>query len=467
MSIPEKVPPRERMFDPSKFPLEDRARQLVASFAALVQSKEKRQRARRGVDKERFNAALAALVLDLAHWRLKEPKGWLYVSMTKADYAPKTRRAPFLTETFPALVHMLGKSRLLQVRLGTKATGFVEGRQTSFRAGKALRLLIDEADLLFGDIGRSLELQGDPLRLRAVDGGDNAPELPIPNSEQASRLREEMLLINRWLNEANVQWVPWEPNEKDPDTGYRFVRRGFRGTLDHCGRLSGGFWTNMSKVRRLSSLYINDVPCAELDYGQIGVRIAYSKVGVQPPPGDLYAIPGLERYRGGVKTLLNALLSKDGPSTRFPPNTADLFPGFRFADVYQLIAEYHPALVPMFGTRFYLIEQRIESDILLTVIHRMRALGIHGFPAHDCLLVSIDDREQVKTIMEDVAYEALGLPVPVDVMIDSGYSHMLDPAPPTTVEDFPLVGSVTAVSTGEPAASNTIGTLSVPHRKGA
>lgn len=121
----------------------------------------------------------------------------------------------------------------------------------------------------------------------------------------------------------------------------------------------------------------------------------------------------------------------------------------------------------MFGTRFYLIEQRIESDILLTVIHRMRALGIHGFPTHDCLLVSIDDREQVKTIMEDVAYEALGLPVPVEVMIDSGYSHMLYPAPPTTVEDFPLVGSVTTVSTGEPAPSNTIGTLSVPHRKGA
>jgi hypothetical protein len=40
---------------------------------------------------------------------------------------------------------------------------------------------------------------------------------------------------------------------------------------------------------------------ATLDYSSMFARLAYAERGVQPPTGDLYAIPGLVGHRGAVK----------------------------------------------------------------------------------------------------------------------------------------------------------------------
>lgn len=57
------------------------------------------------------------------------------------------------------------------------------------------------------------------------------------------------------------------------------MRRHFTGTLEGCGRLNDGFWQMMGKNTRLESLMIDGYLTAELDYGEIGLRIAYSRVG--------------------------------------------------------------------------------------------------------------------------------------------------------------------------------------------
>ncbi|WP_448243008.1 hypothetical protein [Pseudoxanthomonas mexicana] len=467
MTIKNQEEPRERMFDPSKFPVGDAATHLVTAAVALVQSREKRQRARRGADKARFAAAVSALVLDLAYWRRSFPDGWLYVSMTKADYTPATRRAPFLTEAFPDLVHMMRKARLLQVRMGTRGV-MGEGRLTTIRAGKALRILIDEADLGYGAFGRDATLQGDPLVLRSVKNKGVAEDLPIPETEQADALRSEVLTINEWLNAAEIGWGTSNGEAYGGlDTGFRFMRRHFTGSLDGCGRLNGGFWQAMGKESRLGSLMIDGDLIAELDYGQIGLRIAYSRVGAQPPSGDLYSIPGLEEHRERVKHLINALLARSALPTRFPQGMRDWFPNWRFRDVYERIKARHEAITPLFGSSFYLTEQRVESEILIACIHRMRELGLHGLPIHDCLLVAMDCAPQVKEIMETAAYEALGVHVPVEIHVHEGFQHYLDAVLAPDVESLPPVGTVTAVGTDEPASNNTIGTLSVPHEKGA
>lgn len=467
MSIQKEQEPRERMFDPSKYPLNEAAKQLVAAATNLVLSKEKRQRARRGADRQRFEAALSALVLDLAHWRRMASDGWLYVSMTKGDYIPAKRRAPFLTETFPDLIHTMRSTRLLQVRMGKRGM-FGEGRLTSIRAGRLLRILIDEADLPFGAIGRHFKLQGDPLFLRSVKIRDVASDLPVPKTARAVALRDEMLEINAWLNEADVDWAESDDEgHSGPDTGFRFMRRHFTGTLEGCGRLNGGFWQMMSKNSRLGSLMVDGDLTAELDYGQIGLRIAYSRMGAQPPQGDLYCIPGLEPYRDYMKLLINALLARSTPSMRFPRGMKDWFPDWTFQGIYERIKAHHEPILPLFGSSFYLTEQRVESEILLACIHRMRRLGIHGFPNHDCLLVRLDHALQVREIMEATAFETLGVQVPVEIQVHEGFQHYLDAILSPKVETFPQVGSVAAVGTDEPASNTTIGTLSVPHKKGS
>jgi hypothetical protein len=467
MTIKTQEEPRERMFDPSKFPLDDSAQQLVAAAVALIQSKEKRQRARRGADRDRFEAALTALVLDLAHWRLMAPDGWLYVSMTKGDYTPARRRAPFLTEGFCDLIHLMHRTKLLQVRMGTQGV-FSEGRLTTIRAEGLLRDLMEEADLPFGAIGRHFGLQGDPLVLRSVKRRDSAVDLPIPKSPRADALRSEMLEINAWLNEADVDWlVSDDESRRGPDTGFRFMRRNFTGTLEGGGRLNGGFWQMMGKNTRLGSLILDEHVIAELDYGQIGLRIAYSSVGAQPPPGDLYCIPGLEQDREYVKQLMNALLAKSTAPTRFPQGMKDWFPKWNFRDVYERIKAHHEPIIPLFGRSFYLTEQRIESEILLACIHRMRELGIHGLPIHDCLLVPVHRVLQVKEILETAAFEALGVFVPVDIHVDQGFQHYLNAALTPTAETFPLVGPITTVGTNEPASNTSIGSVTVAQEKGA
>lgn len=461
----EEVEAHERPFDPSKFPLSEAAQNLSEAFRELIEKLESRTRARRPADRLRFEQATTALALDLTHWYLMEPEGWLYVSLSKADYSPKARPAPFLTERFPDLLRALADARLIDMRKGFRGE-FGAGRRTTIRAAQCLRDLIKAAEVSFGDIGRAFKLQGDPLVLRTERVRGKANDLPLPESKQVEHLREEMNQVNAWLLDAVVDWQPSSASEKDPDTGYRFMRRHFTGSLDGCGRLNGGFWQRMSKDRRLRSLEIDCCEPVELDYGQIGIRIAYSVAKAVPPQGDLYAVPGLERHRGGVKVVLNALLARKGPSSRFPIGLQDSFPPkMSFKQVLALVTDHHGAIAHLFGSSFYLIQQRVESTILLTCIHRMMAEGIHGFPNHDCLLVAWDDAPRVKQIMEETAYTILGLPVPVDVAIADGHERLL----PSWASDLRREGaegvSTTSALTPALAYTPTV-SPSAPHKRG-
>lgn len=465
MSTTEVEPP-ERLFDPSRFPLEQPAHDLVVAFRALIEKAEKRQRARRSADQLRFEKATSALVLDLAHQRLKEPRGALYVSLGKDYYSSGSRPAPFLTEAFPDLLRQLASLGILELELGFQGA-FGTGRRSTIRAGRQLKLLIDGSKIRFGDIGRIFELQGDPLVLRSEKVRGKAEDLPIPESEHVARLREEMGRVNDWLNGAHVQWCPVKEDEKDPDTGNRYMRRHFTRTLGECGRLNGGFWQGMKKKLRLSSILINDLETVELDYGQIGIRVAYAHCKATPPEGDLYDIPGLEGYRGSVKMLMNALLARTQKSNRFPRGMAHSFPpALVFRQVFDLVAQHHIGIAHLFGTGFYLVQQRVESTILLKCIHQMIDEGIHGLPNHDCLTVSIDDAARTKEIMEMKAYEVLGIPVPVDQSIDEGYDYLLA----SLTQSSAGRGEECSIVTGAlylPSSNTPTVSPSVPHKRGA
>lgn len=458
----QEIEPPQRLFDPSKIPLEDTARELIAAFIALVERSEQRARARRPDDLECFRRAAGALVLDLAHWHLEQPDGWLFVSMSNWAYAPEERPAAFLRESFPALLRNLAQVGVLELRKGSQGE-FGTGKLSTIRAGAELKNLFDQLKVTREAIGRDPELQGDPIILRGEKVRGQSRDLPLPATPKVDLLRQEMHRVNRWLLEADIDWLSPVDSGPTPDLSKRFMRRVFTRSLEECGRLYGGFWQDVSKLRRLSSLYIEGGYVVELDFGQIGIHVAYAHVGATPPSGDLYEVPGLYEYRGSVKSLLNALLAVKQLPTRFPKGMGGALPrNIRFAMAVELIAKHHSPIAHLFGTSFYLVQQYMESHILLRCIHRMIEEEIFGLPNHDCLLVSVEDAERVKIIMETTAFEVLGLAVPVHASVEK------DIALPPGLISLATVGQVVGVEAlDQPLSYTPIAALSVPHKRGA
>src|SRR5208282_6029191 len=84
---------------------------------------------------------------------------------------------------------------------------------------------------------------------------------------------------------------------------------------DRGGRLFGdGFWLTLASGRR-AYIRIDGEVVADLDFSSMFARLAYAHLGIEAPSGDLYAIPGLESYRSGVKLAFNILLF-DGKGQR-------------------------------------------------------------------------------------------------------------------------------------------------------
>ena len=83
-------------------------------------------------------------------------------------------------------------------------------------------------------------------------------------------------------------------------------------------RLYGGFWQKISGQDRRRNIRISNEPVVELDYGQTAIRLLYGMEKQALPPGDLYEIPGFERYRDGIKLVINAALGNDERTDRMP-----------------------------------------------------------------------------------------------------------------------------------------------------
>lgn len=425
--------PKDRAFEPSKIPLGEPARRLVTEVLGCIAQLEDRRRTRRSVDQDLHVKQATALVLDLAHLELIDPGGWLSVSLKKVHYATANRSAPFLTETFPKLVKLLSTdASLVDFQLGSQGV-FNAGRRTAIRAGGSLRALIDDLELNLSDIGRDRVLRGDVLVLKGRKIAGKARKLAFDETVDTRRMREEIDEINDWLARADLFWFGDEAADRI-DSGDRFLKRIFNdGRFDSGGRLFGGFWQRAKSDDRLDNTMIEGHAAAALDFGQMAVRIAYSMQKVRPPHGDdLYVVPGLERFRDGVKRVLNALLAADAIPQRFPQGSRKCFPRhLRFKEVREAIESHHPALKPLFGTGQALRIMKIESDLLVAILLRLKEMGVVALPIHDCVLVRQKNESTAKSVMEATFREILGVEGRVEIKRSAtvGYTSVSPSSP--------------------------------------
>ncbi|RWD44071.1 hypothetical protein [Mesorhizobium sp.] len=290
-------------------------------------------------------------------------------------------------------------------------------RRTGIEATGWLRASLMAKQVPVADIGRA---EGEEvIRLSARAGrdhyGNRLPSVLVDyrDTEETMKLRDEMDEINTFLATQHLEV------NREPQAAYKLTRRFLlRSPLDSeafnlHGRLYGGFWISMPKVHR-DSLTINEEPIADLDYGSMFPRLAYARVSTVPPEGDLYAIPGLEQHRAGVKAGLSALLSTETEMTRLPPKVKEGLPaGWTASRFRDAVAKKHPALVPLFGKDIAMDLMFTESCILVAVLLRLARMGIAALPMHDGVMVQSRHGEAARQVMLAVAANRSGLDIPV------------------------------------------------------
>lgn len=299
--------PKHKRFNPSRLPASKQAQALVDQVRQELLRYEARfhprGRARKAADQLRFDRIVSAIVCDLVHGALTDLRAWRHISLSKRQHGQDSVGAPFMTEERIRIIHWMSRPEMgwLELTKAAQVRNPFGGQQSTIRASARLRRHMEERELQFADIGRDVTLMDDPIVLRAKKTRGRASSLPVPLGEPADTYRAEMLRINAWLAAADIE-CDCDDQGNERDVGDRWVTRIFNnGRMEDGGRPTGGFWSSMSGKSRLSDLRIHGEPVASLDFGQCGIRIAYGMLGEQPPPGDLYCVPGLERCREGVK----------------------------------------------------------------------------------------------------------------------------------------------------------------------
>ena len=237
-------------------------------------------------------------------------------------------------------------------------------------------------------------------------------------------MRDDMRRVNAWLERASITFV--DDGAEPVDVHDRTLRRLFvihegdplAQRFDLSGRLFGGFWQGLQRQRR-AGIRIDGEPVATLDYSSMFARLAYATKGVQPPAGDLYAIPGLEGHRDAVKLGVNALLF-DQQTRRQWPKTEEpeqrLPSGWTLAKFRRALIERHPIIADCIGKGLGFHLMHTESEIMVRVLTTLVSEGVTALPLHDGILVRKSHASQGKEAMEAVSRDMTSYVLPGDML---------------------------------------------------
>jgi len=425
---PEERPAKDTRFNPSRIPVSDRAKAVVGEIRGMLLNYERyyelRRRARRPADQERFDRMVTAILCDLMHAALVDPLEWRHISLSKRHRGTDGVGAHFMTEDRRKVIQWMTAPEMdwLELEKGG-VVHFGRNRQSRIRASARLRDRMDKHAIQFDDISHDWSLMGDPIVLRSAKVRGRAKNLYVPSGQAAGTCRSEMLRINKALARAQIS-SDFVRDGNLIDTGDRWMRRIFNNNrLDHGGRLYGGFWQTMSEEDRLSDIQLNGEPVASLDFDQCAVRTAYGLAGAQPPEGDLYCVPGLERYRDGVKVVLNAMLARSGEMARRPAGSGKRFPrDLSLREIEEPIFRHHHAIRHLCyrGAAWEL--QFIESQVLVRALLQLIEHDIPALPIHDCVLVPSSAAVAAERIMLQSFKDTTGVEGSISTLRDTSVS---------------------------------------------
>lgn len=433
-------PQRHQWFDPW-ITAQGNAKALVGATLNLIQEHEERThvraRRRRQADQTLHIARVEAVICNLARSvLLPPPTGRIAIMLAHRRNKRSRYDSPIMGKPMPLLIGMLHELGLLKLRLSAQF-----GEVSSIAPAPWFARWVAEFGIQLSDLGRN-EQEEVILVTRNTRGKDRSlrrEQFDYRDTPKTTADREAVRTLNVFLREAEIAFIDdgrkplIDPFERTMKRRYVLLE-GQEVRFDQSGRLYGGFWQNLEKARRWH-IRIEGEEVAVLDYSSMFTRLAYAALGAIPPEGDLYAIPGLEGYRSGVKMAMNTFLFDKGPRRSWPSAMgigvgdddaayedphgaaaryeARLPEGCTVGQFKKAALRVHPVLKNAWGRQlgFKLMHQ--ESQILLAVLLHLASRNIPALGLHDGLLVAQSHRDIARAVMEEKGWRMTGLLLPV------------------------------------------------------
>lgn len=376
-----------------------------------------RRRALKTTDRENLETTLRTIAANLA---LASTMGAIPPTvgvLLRAAKQKLTRYDRRGLANLPAVLEILASAGILMVRTSSRkgvASAIVPGAGL---AGALGRLQLQPGDFAQAP-GREVIVLGRTERDH-VDGTTAREVFDYTDTPETRRYRAEVERINRFLAAANLGMV--DDGGPPVMTSARACRRTFNTPdgaerFDRGGRLFGGWWQDLPKVRR-HAIRIEGETVADLDFSSMFLRLAYLEAGAVPPDGDLYGnVPGLSgaRWRPGVKKVASAMFFRESPLARLPKGLEGLLPpGATGARVRAAILSAHPTLASVLERGLGLRLMFLEAQILVAALLRLTAAGVPALGMHDGLMVAASRESLARAAMAEASEEVVGFRLPV------------------------------------------------------
>jgi hypothetical protein len=430
-------------FDPQRRAQSEEMKAAVASVTTLLAQHDQanRKRARTAAHQKGFLLAIEAMVCNLAFLNMPGmPCDRLSVPRSNVVMRGRKRyRSPVYGQHFIDALDLMLHPEVSLIEQVERGYHFARGpkQQGTVRPTAAFLQMVPTSH--WDAFSRAEEYQPLILMGRKDRETGKAERINYADTGPTRRLRKQVKRINAYLSEAPLTIVMDE--EGDPpmahvppgpevrwrsplpvDFTQRTVWRTFNnGSWQEGGRLYGGFWETMHRPDRFRYLRIDGERIANVDFGQLYLRLAYLHLDLTPPEGDLYAIQGYEDCREGLKAMANALLFADRPFRHWPHGRSALFPkGTVLRDVTDAIQVKHMPIISLFEIGIGHRLSFTESSILIDVVLRLFGQGITALPLHDSVLVAQSKAELAKAEMERSIQMFMGsfgreaLPIKID-----------------------------------------------------
>ncbi|MCJ2025037.1 hypothetical protein [Methylobacterium sp. J-067] len=410
---------RHRWFDKWLTAGSPEAQRLVDAALNIVGQYEEgsRKRKRKPEDDRRHRIMVEAVAMNLAHTVLMPSDTGHLAVMTGHMQRPRSRYDhPAFGDTFGNLLTSFASIGWLTF---SPSPGM--GEASAIAPTSMLKAKVSGIGINLSGIARGI---GEPVILSQKDDasaqGPTRELVDYPETTMTHAFRSDMESLNSFLVGADLDFM--DDNLGMVDLHQRQQRRYFTlkpgatdATFDRGGRMFGGWWSNLPKTRR-GNIRIEGEPVCILDYSSMFVRLAYALIGKEPPPDDLYAIPGLIGYRRATKLIVNCLMFDEYERKRWPKvdrSDHEMPRGLTMPRVRDLITDHHPDLIPCFGMGMGHELMMTESTILMEVLKEMKFRGVPGLGLHDGLMAPAPRMTEVRTMMEVVSRQITSHTIPV------------------------------------------------------
>lgn len=408
----------------------------VAVILDCVEAKANpRQRRRKASDQRSLLLSIESVVSNLAHVFLKWGPGKPVVVSRRKDQSSSNTNKELPHKTFIRCLDLLEEAGLVSTVLGVH-----NGPGSTIKAGAALEAMFVSHGVDFKCFRRCSTRPLVTLRrsFKSVKGRKPRP-VPVRFKPTADtdRMAAQVERLNAFLAAADIEFVsdgirPWV------DTGARtmvrcFNLRGDQSTrFDQGGRLFGHtFWLGLKSDRR-EHIRIDGEPVADLDFKNLGPRLAYAMLGQEAPEGDLYDLTGLlpsydhhnEAHRKAIKQAFASCLNGgNGGQRGINSKTGKLgilhpLPeGTTAKKVRNALLVKHPCLSGFFGPADVPLGFRImfdESEILLCTLDKLMAAGVVALPFHDGVMVAASKQEIALEALQAASEEIVGVRLPAE-----------------------------------------------------